>query len=55
MAGEEYSIGDSALFYVARWAPRISVDLPAPIAAHLDRMLQRPAVQRTLAAEGLAR
>jgi hypothetical protein len=28
--------------------------LPANCAAHLDRVLARPAVQRTLKAEGLA-
>ena len=53
VAGDDYSVGDSAVFYVARWAPRIGVDLPARIAAHLARMMERPAVRRTLAAEGL--
>ncbi|MGI4954936.1 MAG: glutathione S-transferase family protein [Janthinobacterium lividum] len=50
-----YSIADSALFYVEYWAAkRMGMTLPAPLAAHLDRMLARPAVQRMLAAEGLA-
>ena len=54
VAGDEYSIGDSAVYYVSRWAPRAGVDLPHAIAGHFERMKQRPAVQRTLAAEGLS-
>ena len=52
LAGE-YSIADSALFYVANWAPRAGVELPAHIAAHFARMKARPAVHRALVAEGL--
>ncbi len=54
VAGDEYSIGDSAVFYVASWAPRAGVERPAPIAEHFARMKQRPAVQRMIAAEGLS-
>ena len=51
----DYSVGDSALFYVEYWgAKRMNMTLPPALAAHLDRMLARPAVQRMLAAEGLA-
>ena len=51
----EYSVGDSALFYVEYWAAkRMGMTLPGPLAGHLDRMLARPAVMRMLAAEGLA-
>ncbi len=51
----EYSIADSALFYVAYWgAKRMNMQLPANVAAHLERMLARPAVQRMLQQEGLA-
>ena len=50
----QYSIGDAALFYVEYWAAkRMKMTLPAPLAAHLDRMLARPAVQRMMATEGL--
>ena len=50
-----YSVADAALFYVEYWgSKRIHMTLPGPIAAHLDRMLARPAVHRMLAAEGLA-
>ena len=50
----QFSIADSALFYLEFWAKRIDQALPANCAAHLERMLARPSVQRTLAAEGLA-
>ena len=54
VAGDEYSIGDSAVFYVSSWAPRTGVDLPHQIAGHFARMKERPAVQRMIAAEGLS-
>ncbi len=59
LAGKEYGVGpfsiaDSAMFYVEFWSQRVGITLPANCAAHLQRMLGRPAVQRTLQAEGLA-
>jgi glutathione S-transferase len=59
LAGRDYllgtfSVADTALFYVEFWAKRLKLPLPANCAAHLERMLARPAVQATLAAEGLA-
>src|SRR5271165_2930865 len=59
LAGKDYAVGpfsiaDSALFYVEFWAKRVGIALPPNCAAHLERMLARPAVQRTLKAEGLA-
>jgi glutathione S-transferase len=60
LAGREYLLGgysfaDSALFYVSFWwAARLQQELPANVAAHFARMNARPAVQRTMAAEGLA-
>ena len=51
----DYSVADSALFYVEWWAAgRAGLTLPPNLAAHLDRMKARPAVQRMLATEGLA-
>jgi glutathione S-transferase len=50
----KFSIADAAIFYVEFWSKRLGVTLPANSAAHLDRMLARPAVQRTLQQEGLA-
>lgn len=50
-----YSFADSALFYVSFWwNGRLGKALPGNVAAHYARMKARPAVQRTLAAEGLA-
>jgi glutathione S-transferase len=59
LEGKEYAVGkfsiaDSALFYVEFWAKRVGIALPPNCAAHLERMLARPAVQATLKAEGLA-
>lgn len=59
LEGKDYAVGpfsiaDSALFYVEFWAKRVGIPLPPNCAAHLERMLARPAVQRTLKAEGLA-
>ena len=50
-----YSVADSALFYVEYWGgKRMGMTLPPALAGHLERMLARPAVQRMIAAEGLA-
>jgi glutathione S-transferase len=59
LAGKEYGVGkfsiaDSALFYVEYWAGRVGIKLPNNCAAHLERMLARPSVERTMKAEGLA-
>jgi len=59
LAGKDYAVGpfsiaDAALFYVEFWAKRVGIALPPNCAAHLERMLARPSVQRTLQAEGLA-
>jgi glutathione S-transferase len=51
---EKFSIADAAIFYVEFWAKRVGMTLPANCAAHLDRMLARPAVRRVLQQEGLA-
>ena len=59
LAGKEwvagdYSYADSALFYVEYWGgKRMGMDLPANCAAHLGRMMARPAVQRMIQQEGL--
>ena len=60
LAGKEwiagpYSAADSAMFYVCYWgAKRMGMTLPPNLAAHYARMLARPAVQRTMADEGIA-
>jgi len=51
----DYSIADAALFFLELWgAARLKIELPGNLAAHYARMHARPAVQRALAAEGLA-
>jgi glutathione S-transferase len=45
-AGDVLTIADFALFYVERWAAPQSIALPVNIAAHLTRMLARPAVHK---------
>lgn len=57
--GKEYAVGkfsiaDSAIFYVEFWSKRVGMTLPSNCAAHLERMLNRPAVKRVLQQEGLA-
>jgi len=54
IAGSEFSPADTALFYVEFWAAkRLNMKLPANIAAHYDRMMSRPSVQRVMQQEGL--
>ena len=60
LAGKEwiagpYSMADSAVFYVSFWgAKRMGMQLPPNLAAHFERMMARPAVQRMMAQEGIA-
>jgi glutathione S-transferase len=58
LAGKEYAVGkfsiaDTAIFYTEFWSKRVGMTLPANCAAHLDRMLGRPSVQRVMQQEGL--
>ena len=51
----QFSVADAALFYVTFWAAgRMKMPLPKNVAAHYERMKNRPAVKRTLEQEGLA-
>jgi glutathione S-transferase len=55
VGGKEFSIADTALFYVEFWgAGRLGMTLPPNVAAHYERMKARPAVQRVMKQEGLA-
>ena len=59
LEGKEYAVGpfsiaDAAIFYVEFWSKRVGMTLPSNCAAHLERMLARPAVQRVMQQEGLA-
>jgi glutathione S-transferase len=54
LGGNDLSIADAALFYVEYWgAKRVGLQLPKNCAAHFERMMGRPAVQRALQAEGM--
>jgi glutathione S-transferase len=51
----DFSIADAALFYVTFWNQAVAkLELPPSINAHFARMVSRPAVQKTMHAEGLA-
>lgn len=57
LAGSDYvagafSVADPVLFYVEFWADKTDIPLPPNLAAHYQRMLLRPAVQRVLREEG---
>ncbi|MEP9356682.1 glutathione S-transferase N-terminal domain-containing protein [Xanthobacter sp. KR7-65] len=57
LAGRDYVVGafsaaDAVLFYVEFWADKTGIELPANLAAHYWRMLERPVVQRVLREEG---
>ncbi|MQB43829.1 glutathione S-transferase N-terminal domain-containing protein [Rhizobium sp. ICMP 5592] len=51
--GEQYTVADGYLFTLTRWLPGDGVDLARfeKVSAHHARMLERPAVQRALAAQ----
>jgi glutathione S-transferase len=54
LGGNDLSIADAALFYVEFWgAKRVGLQLPKNCAAHFERMMARPAVQRALQQEGM--
>ena len=54
LSGKDLSIADAALFYVEYWgAKRVGMQLPKNCAAHFERMMARPAVQRALQKEGM--
>ena len=51
---DTFGIADCTLFYLTCWAVQGKIALPAALAAHHNRMLERPAVQRALEGEGIA-
>jgi glutathione S-transferase len=54
LGGDKLSAADAALFYVEYWgAKRVGMTLPPNCAAHFERMMARPAVQRALQQEGM--
>ena len=56
IAGDRFTAADSYLFTFFRWGRRIGLDMEAypKFGALAERVLDRPAVRRTIEAEGLA-
>ena len=52
--GDRFTTADAYLFVMLRWASESGFELPATLIAYRDRIAERPAVRRTLAAEGFA-
>ena len=44
----DFTIADSALFYVLHWADAMTIDMPANLAACLERLKERPAYAKSL-------
>jgi glutathione S-transferase len=53
-ASDRFTVADAALFYVERWTPKQKIVLPDNVKRHYDRMLARPAVERSRRAWGEA-
>lgn len=56
LIGEHFTIADAYAFVILRWARRFQIELspPSELASYFERLLQRPAVERALAEEGLS-
>tara|TARA_R110000868_G_scaffold281350_1_gene541743 strand:- start:632 stop:1243 length:612 start_codon:yes stop_codon:yes gene_type:complete len=56
LMGDEFTVADAYLYTVATWTRPTEIGLDAwpNLAAYVDRVAQRPAVQEALKAEGLA-
>jgi glutathione S-transferase len=52
--GDEFSVADSHLYVMLRWARMQELDVPEPLPAFVERMEARPAVRLALQHEGLA-
>ena len=48
LSGLRPGVADAALFYVTYWATMLNIDLPAPLRAFYDRMVERPSVLRAI-------
>jgi len=51
--GDTPSVADFYLFVMLMWAEKFGIAAPAPLRSLYERIKARPAVQRTLVAEGL--
>lgn len=55
LTGKNFSVADAYLFTIVNWTPKLNIDIsPWPTVAEFQkRVASRPAVQKTLKAEGL--
>ena len=55
LMGERFTVADAYLFTVLRWTKNVDMDLGKwpVLKTYFDRVLERPAVQRTMKTEGL--
>lgn len=51
--GSDLSVADCYLFVMTLWAQKNGLEVPSRLAALRDRMMERPAVRRAMASEGL--
>ena len=51
--GDEISVADCYLFVMLLWAKKFGVEAPGNLNAFRGRMMERPAVQKAMAHEGL--
>jgi glutathione S-transferase len=56
LMGDHFTVADAYLYTVTRWAKPLNIDLAAQrrLAAFMERMAARPAVQEALKVEGVA-
>ena len=54
LVGDGPSVADNYLFVTLLWADKFGVDLPQSLVSYRERHLQREAVQKAMADEGLA-
>jgi len=54
LRGDRFTAADAYLYVMLRWAAMSGIDVPPALAAYRDRVTARPAVRRTLDAEGIA-
>ena len=53
LRGDRFTAADAYLYVMLRWAAMTGIEAPPALAAYRDRVTARPAVRRTLDAEGI--
>lgn len=52
--GPRFTVADCYLFVMLTWAKRLDVSIPPALVQYFENVMERPAVRRALAEEGLA-